>query len=107
MSWKVTIKDSVIDDLRWFGRKQGRKVLKEAEKKLSQNPHEESRNMKTLRPNRVAQRELRLFGKYRILFNVDDETSTVTIVLAGEKRGDILLVQGEEFEGHHESDSVE
>lgn len=56
--------------------------------------------------NAVAQRELRLFGKYRVLFNVDAAAEAVTIVLVGEKRGDSLIVQGEEFTAH-ESDPTE
>ena len=55
----------------------------------------------------MAQRELRLFGKFRLLFNVDENAKEVTIVLAGEKQGDSLLVQGQEFTDHHESDPVE
>ena len=46
-------------------------------------------------------------GKFRVLFNADEETEEVTIVLGGEKRGDSLLVRGEEFAEHHESDSAE
>ena len=107
MSWVVTLKESVIDDLRWFGRKDGRTLLNEAEERLSADPQVESRSMRTLRPNSVAQRELRLFGKYRVLFNVDDEHEAVTIILVGEKRGDTLLVRGQEFTAHHESDSTE
>ncbi len=61
----------------------------------------------SLRPNPVAGRELRLFGKYRVLFNVDEPARVVTIVLVGEKRGDALVVQGEEFTGHHEADPAE
>jgi prevent-host-death family protein len=67
MPWRVRLKESVIEDLRWFGRKDGRLLLKLAEKRLAANPLAETRNMKTLRPNPVAQRELRLFGKYRLL----------------------------------------
>ena len=55
----------------------------------------------------MAGRELRLFGKYRVLFNVDEPERLVTIVLVGEKRGNVLIVQGKEFSGHHESDSTE
>ncbi len=62
--------------------------------------------MKTLRPNPVAQRELRLFGKYRVLFSVDEINYRVTVVLVGEKRGDRLLVSGEEFSAHRESNST-
>ena len=59
--------------------------------------------MKTLRLNPVAQRELRLFGKYRVLFNVDRESREVTIIMVGEKRGNSLFVRGREFTAHHES----
>jgi len=107
MAWTVRLKESVIDDLRWFGKRDGRLLLAEAEQRLSSDPLVETRNVKTLRPNFVAQRELRLFGKYRVLFNVDEDAEEVTIVLVGEKRGNSLLVQGEEFTAHHESDPAE
>ena len=103
MSWTVTLKESVIGDLRWFGRKDGRILLDEAETRLSADPISETRGMRTLRPNPVAQRELRLFGKYRVLFNVDTEVEEVTMVLVGEKRGNSLFVRGQEFTAHHES----
>jgi mRNA-degrading endonuclease RelE of RelBE toxin-antitoxin system len=107
MSWTVTLKESVIDDLRWFGRKDGRLLLRETETHLSANPLVESQNMRTLRPNPIAQRELRLFGRYRVLFNVEAEEEQVTIILVGEKRGNALFVRGREFTAHHESNSAE
>lgn len=106
MAWTVELKQSVIDDLRWFGKRDGRQLLKEALQRLEEDPLVESRQ-KNLRPNPVAGRELRLFGKYRVLFNVDEPSRVVTIVLIGEKRGKSLIVQGEEFTEHHESDSAE
>ena len=105
MAWTVTVKESVIGDLRWFGRKVARRLLEETTDRLSANPLEESRQMKSLRPNPFAERELRLHGKYRVLFDVDQKGETVTILAIGEKRGNILLVQGEEFT-EHESDSA-
>jgi mRNA-degrading endonuclease RelE of RelBE toxin-antitoxin system len=107
MAWKVTMKESVIKDLRWFGRKDGRLLLDTAVEHLTANPLAETRHLKTLRPNPVAQRELRLLGKYRVLFNVDAAAQVVTIVLAGEKQGESLLVQGEEFREHHENNLPE
>jgi mRNA-degrading endonuclease RelE of RelBE toxin-antitoxin system len=107
MPWNVELKESVIEDLRWFGKKDGRLLLKEAVRRLSANPLEESRNMKGLRPNPLAERELRLFGKYRVLFDVDSKARHITIIVVGEKRGDALIVQGEEFTQHYESDSTE
>ena len=107
MSWTITLKESVIDDLRWFGRKDAHILLEEAEARLAANPLEESRSMKTLRPNPVAEPELQLFGKYRVLFNVNQEEEQVTVILVGEKRGNALFVRGQEFRAHHESDPAE
>jgi mRNA-degrading endonuclease RelE of RelBE toxin-antitoxin system len=107
MSWTVTLKESVVDDLRWFGRKDARILLSEAVTRLSKLPLAETRSTKTLRPNPVAQRELRLFGRYRVLFNVDTKTKEVTIVLIGEKRGNGLFVRGQEFTAHDESNPSE
>ena len=107
MSWTVVVKEPVSNHLRWFGRQQGRLVLEKFRELLSLDPLAETRNMKSLRPNPVAQRELRLFGKYRVLFNVDAEGEVVTVVLVGEKRGNSLLVMGKEFTAHHESDPAE
>jgi hypothetical protein len=46
-------------------------------------------------------------GKDRVLFNIGAEARVVTIVLVGEKRGDTLIVRGEEFGGHHEDHSAD
>jgi mRNA-degrading endonuclease RelE of RelBE toxin-antitoxin system len=107
MAWRVELKESVLDDLRWFGKKDARQLLKAALQRLEEDPQAETRQMKTLRPNPVAGRELRLFGKYRVLFQVDGQARVVTIMLVGEKRGEALLVQGKEFTEHHEADSSE
>jgi mRNA-degrading endonuclease RelE of RelBE toxin-antitoxin system len=107
MAWCVQLKQSVLDDLRWFGKKNGRQLLKAALQRLEQDPLSETRQLKTLRPHPVGGRELRLFGKYRALFRVDAPAEVVTIVLVGEKRGEALLVQGKEFREHHETDPSE
>ena len=52
--WRVSLKESVIDDLLWFGKKTGRLLLDEAERELAADPLTSTRNIKTLRPNRVA-----------------------------------------------------
>ena len=61
--------------------------------------------MPLLRPNRLAACELRL-GDLRILYNVDEENTEVLIVTIGRKRGNALIVDGEEFHGH-QSDPAE
>ncbi len=89
------MKESVIDDLSALGRKLGRALLKAAAERLSSDPLATTRHLKSLRPNPVAHRELRLFGRYRVLFTVDQTERTITIVLVGEKQGNSLYVQGE------------
>lgn len=86
---------SLLKDLRWLGRKHERLLLKEALRRLEQDPLASTRNMKDLRPNPVAQRELRLFGQYRLFFNVDPAENAVTLVRAGRKRGSRLFMRGE------------
>jgi mRNA-degrading endonuclease RelE of RelBE toxin-antitoxin system len=107
MAWKVEIKEAAINHLGFFGQKTGRKILQTALELLERDPLAETKNMKSLRPNPVAQRELRLFGKYRVLFSVEVEDGLVTIILVGEKRGNRLIVLGREFSDHHESDSAQ
>lgn len=105
MSWSVNFADSVEEDLRWFDRKTRRHIAEEAIARLADNPLAETRNMKTLRPNAIAQRELRLSGKYRVLFNVDEGNNQVLVVVVGEKEREKLIVRGEEFDLHYEDNS--
>lgn len=106
MPWTVELKEAALEHLQWFGEKTGRKLLERALEFLEQDPLAETRNLKTLRRNPIAQRELRLFGTYRLLFSVDEREHLVTIILVGEKRGNRLLVMGEEF-SEHEGNSTE
>ena len=107
MSWTVELKDSVLDDLRWFGRKEGRLILDAALEVLEKDPLAETRNLKTLRPNPFAEREVRLSGNYRVCSMSTGTRNWLVIMAVGEKRGEKLLVQGKEFVAHHENSSSE
>jgi mRNA-degrading endonuclease RelE of RelBE toxin-antitoxin system len=72
----VDVKEAAVEHLRWFGKKTGRLLLRKAVKILADNPLAESKQMKTLPPNRVAQKELRVWGKYRVLFSVNDQSGS-------------------------------
>jgi mRNA-degrading endonuclease RelE of RelBE toxin-antitoxin system len=89
-------------DLRHLGRKNERLIMKELERlaPLAADPDFETRNLKTLRENAVAQRELRLWGKVRVLFNIDVERRTVILVVVGLKRRAALIVRGREYHMH-------
>ena len=54
MSWTVNLKESVIDDLRWFGKKEGIRghLLREATLRLEADPLAENRNLNRCGPTR-------------------------------------------------------
>ena len=107
MAWTIAWEETVEEDLAWFGSKESRLLVKTVAEQLTNDPVAESRNLKTFRPNPIAQRELRLHGKYRVLFNVDTGEEVVTVVVVGEKRGNMLIVRGKEYTRHHEGSSPE
>ena len=56
--------------------------------------------MKRLRPNPLAEFELRV-GNLRTLYNV--EGAEVVLLIVGRKVGNKLIVKGEEFHGHQDN----
>ncbi len=65
--------------------------------RLLDQPRSEARAIKKLRPNPMAEYELRV-GDLRLLYNV--EGHEVVILIVGRKIGNTLVVGGEEFHGH-------
>jgi mRNA-degrading endonuclease RelE of RelBE toxin-antitoxin system len=68
-------------------------------------PMQESRAIKRLRPNPLAEFELRI-GNFRVLYNVEVDRNEVVLLLVGRKVGNKLIVGGVEFHGHRD-DPVE
>src|SRR5947209_18566522 len=56
-----------------------------------------TRAIKRLRPNPLAEFELRV-GDLRVLYNVEEEE--IVLLIVGRKVGNKLIVGGEEFHGH-------
>ncbi len=67
------------------------------DKQLVDEPHVETRNRKRLRPNRTSEWEVRI-GKYRVFYDVRQSDRIVEVKMIGEKRGNMVLVRGEEYE---------
>ena len=63
---------------------------------LKHEPERETRNNKALRPNRLAERELRI-GRFRVFYDIE-AGKTVKIEAVGHKRGNCLYIGGEEFQ---------
>jgi mRNA-degrading endonuclease RelE of RelBE toxin-antitoxin system len=57
----------------------------------------ETRHRKRLRPNRLAEWELRI-GDFRVFYDVDCEAQRVKIAAIGYKEGSTLIIRGEEID---------
>jgi len=85
------------EDLKLFRKFEQQQILDEIERQLTYEPNVETRNRKEMRPNDVAGWELRI-GKFRVFYNVDEETYTVSVEAVGFKVGSILFIRGERRE---------
>ncbi len=75
---------------------QRRRIFDEIEEQLSQEPTNQTRNRKRLRPNQVAERELRI-GEHRVFYDVDTEAVAVEVKMVGYKEHNTLFVRGKEY----------
>jgi len=67
--------------------------------RLQHQPETPTKAIKRLRPNPLADFELRV-GDLRALYTVEGEE--VVILIVGRKDGNKLIVEGEEFHGHQD-----
>src|SRR5437588_416763 len=86
-----------IEDLAALRKYDQRQLLETIEKQLPHQPEQETRNRKRLRPNKLAQWELRI-DTFRIFYDVAGEESVVKIVAVGHKQWNTLYIHGEEYE---------
>src|SRR5437879_109740 len=67
--------------------------------RLQHQPTTPTKAIKRLRPNPLAEFELRA-GDLRALYNVEGDE--VVVLIVGRKVGNKLIVEGEEFHGHQD-----
>lgn len=91
---KYTI--AAVGDLKPFRKYEQRLIVDGVNEQLTHEPRVETRNRKQLRPNKVAEYELRI-EKFRVFYDVDDSVKAVKIVMVGHKDGNKLIVRGKEF----------
>jgi mRNA-degrading endonuclease RelE of RelBE toxin-antitoxin system len=85
-----------IDDLRLLRKFDQQQVVAAIESQLPNQALEETRNRKRLRPNQLAEWELRV-GEFRVFYDADSQNAVVKVVAIGHKRGSKLFVHGKEF----------
>ncbi len=99
MPFKITITEDADRQFRSLPARDQR--IREAAilSRLEHQPTRLTKAVKRLRPNPLAEFELRA-GGLRALYNVEGDEGVILIV--GRKVGSTLIVEGEEFHGHQD-----
>jgi mRNA-degrading endonuclease RelE of RelBE toxin-antitoxin system len=88
---------AAIDDLRLLRKYEQEQIIAAIEIQLLHQPVQETRSRKRLRPNQLAEWELRV-GRFRVFYDVDQQGTLVKIEAIGYKEGSTLFVHGEKYE---------
>lgn len=99
MAFKITITEAAEKQFRALPVRDQRILEAAIQLRLEQQPTTPTKAIKRLRPNPLAEFELRASG-LRVLYNVEGDE--VVILIVGRKIGNKLIVEGEEFHGHQD-----
>jgi len=85
------------DDLQELRKFDQTLILDALDVQLVHQPGDETRKRKKLRPNQLAEWELRI-DNFRVFYDIMTDANQVKIVAIGEKRGNKLYIRGQEYE---------
>lgn len=94
--FKIEFIPEAVEDIRLLRKIDRKRVIEGIEEQLKHQPAQETRNRKKLRPNKVAEWELRV-DRFRVFYDVDKKVRLVKIEAVGVKKGNKLFVHGEEY----------
>jgi len=95
--YSVQFTPSAREDLRWFRKFDQQRIISVIDAQLQHEPTVKTQQRKPLRPNQLAEWEVRS-GVYRIFYDVIEEEDLVNIVAIGYKQGNKLYIRGKEYE---------
>jgi mRNA-degrading endonuclease RelE of RelBE toxin-antitoxin system len=95
--FQIALTSEAIDDLASMRKFDQKRIVDEIESQLSHEPTRQTRNRKRLRPNDLAEWELRV-DTFRVVFDVDAENEVVNVIAIGYKEGNDLFIHGEKYE---------
>jgi len=99
MAFRITITEDADRQFRSLSVRDQRILEAAVAARLEDQPTLVSNAIKRLRPNPLAEFELRV-GNLRALYNVEEDE--VVMIVVGRKDGNNLIVEGEEFHGHQD-----
>ncbi|MBI3821904.1 MAG: type II toxin-antitoxin system RelE/ParE family toxin [Planctomycetes bacterium] len=94
--YEVRLADDAKRHLAAFPARDQRVVLDAIDEQLQHQPTVVTRNRKPLRENPLAEWELRV-QRYRVLYNVAEESVTVIVIAIAVKAGNRFNIEGEEY----------
>ena len=95
--YRIAFTPAAVDDLGTLRKYDVQRILAEVEKQLADEPATLTRNRKQLRPNQLAEWELRI-ADFRVFYDIMVHESVVRIVAVGQKVGGQLFIHGERYE---------
>jgi len=97
--YEIEYTEEALTDLEYFRKEARQLILDEVDVQLPYEPTVRTNNRKRLRPNQLAEWELRI-GKYRVLYDtiMEDELQKVKISAVGYKERNLLYIRGKEFQ---------
>jgi mRNA-degrading endonuclease RelE of RelBE toxin-antitoxin system len=95
--FRVELTPEAADDLQSLRTFDARRVVAAMESQLTHEPTRETRNRKRLRPNDLAEWELRV-DVFRVFYDVLAEDEVIKVVAIGLKQGNDLFIHGERYE---------
>ncbi len=95
--FEIRITPEAIEDIHQFRKYDQQKIIEGIENQLTHEPTQETRNRKKLRPNEIAEWELRI-GDFRVFYDINQESQLVKIEAVGYKTGSQLFIHGEEYQ---------
>lgn len=100
--YHIEYTEEALIDLEFFRKAEQQLILDKIDQQLINEPAIETTNRKRLRPNQVAEWELRI-DKYRVFYDVLDESTPeivkiVKIEAVGFKEHNKLYIRGKEFQ---------
>ena len=99
MPFKISITDDADRQYRSLPVREQRILEAAIRSRLEHEPTKPTKAIKHLRPNPLAEFELRA-GDLRALYNVEGDE--VVILIVGRQAGNKLIVEDEEFHGHQD-----
>lgn len=91
--YQIEFTPEALDDLTALKKNEQTEILDSTEEQLRFEPATETRNRKRMRLDPVAEWELRI-GRFRVLYNVEEEVKIVSIEAVGIKIGSNLVFRG-------------